>query len=261
MGQLAVFVSTGPASHDLAFEAEMLGSAADGRVSLTVSSWQGPVVVLGYGQPVEDVDLAWCRGRRIPVLRRLSGGTGVIHRDDLSVSLALPRSHPWSEGIVGLYDRFLDILLPALRAAGSRVDRVVRAGRSTKVRSPVCFEHQLVDTLVVGGRKAVGCSQARRRGGVLIHAAVLLGLDASLYAGAFRVDEQRIAASLAPSLSGVDAPTASATVVAEFGRALDLEPVWRERPTPGRDALAVYDLERWAPVPDGGIRPRTAELE
>ena len=35
------------------------------------------------------MDLRWCRDNGIPVLRRITGGTGVVHHRDLSVSLAL----------------------------------------------------------------------------------------------------------------------------------------------------------------------------
>ena len=118
-----VFTSSGPASHDLAFEAEMLDRAADGRCTLVVASWRGPVAVLGYSQPQDDVDLDLCRERRIPVLRRLSGGTGVIHRSDLSLSLALPVAHPWAASVVGLYDRFL--------AHGSTMPRLFPAATAT----------------------------------------------------------------------------------------------------------------------------------
>jgi lipoate-protein ligase A len=258
---LTVWRSTGPASHDLAFEAEMLEAAADGRPSLTVASWPGPVVVLGYGQPVEDVDLRWCRERSLPVLRRLSGGTGVIHRGDLSASLALPADHPWARGVVGLYDRFLEVLQPALASLGSPVERVVAPVRAVRVRSPVCFFDQLADTLAVGGRKAVGCSQTRRRGGVLVHAAVLLGLDPALFAGVFRVDEAVVERSLAPALTGVGWATAADALVDGFSRALGWAPVRRPRPRPARVAMAVYDRERWAPVPDDGIVKKMTELE
>ena len=53
MSRLTVCTSAGPASHDLAFEADMLERAARGEPTVLASSWPGPVVVLGYGQPPE----------------------------------------------------------------------------------------------------------------------------------------------------------------------------------------------------------------
>ncbi len=251
--KIEAFESQGPPSHDLAFEGEMLDRAAGGRCSALVTSWPGPVVVLGYAQPPEDVDLDWCRDRDIPVLRRLTGGTGVIHHRDLGVALALPASHPWAEGIVGLYDRFLDVVEPALVELGSAVERIEEPRRGSRVRSPICFEDQLADTLVVGGRKAVGCSQTRRKGGVLIHAAILLGLDAELYARVFGVDARRVREGLAPAVTGVAWATVADVILCRLARQLELEITAAARPDPRGDGVAVYLKDRWAPVRDGGM--------
>jgi lipoate-protein ligase A len=155
--------------HDLAFERWLLDRAAAGACCAFSYSWTGPVVVLGYAQNPGDVDLEWCRARSIPVLRRLTGGTGVIYRGDLALSLALPLAHDWATGVIGLYGRFLDVIEPALRSLGSEVQRIRNPRRASRVRSPICFLDQLSDTLLVDGRKAVGCAQTRRGGAVLIH--------------------------------------------------------------------------------------------
>ena len=258
--KLEAFRSTGPPSHDLAVEAELLARAAEGRCSALVTSWPGPVVVLGYAQKAAEVNLGWCREQGVPVLRRLSGGTGVIHRGDLGVALVLPSEHPWSEGIVGLYDRFLDVLEPALIAVGGRVERIARPERAGRVRSPICFEEQLADTLVVEGRKAVGCSQARRKGGILIHAAILLGLDADLYSDVFGVDASRVRRGLAPAVSGVDWGRVAEAVLDRLADGLGLDLEIRPRPDPAPEHLKAYGGDRWAPVPDGGMRSESAEL-
>lgn len=258
--KLEAFRSQGPPSHDLAFESEMLDRAADGRCSALVTSWPGPVVVLGYAQPPEDVDLDWCRGREIPVLRRLTGGTGVIHRGDLGVALSLPANHPWAEGIVGLYDRFLDVVEPALVELGSAVERIEDPRRGSRVRSPICFEDQLADTLLVDGRKAVGCSQTRRKGGVLIHAAVLLALDADLYSRIFGVDARRVRDGLSPAVTGVPWSTVGDVILDRLARQLELEITVEARPDPTGKDLSVYLDDRWAPVRDGGMQSGSAEL-
>lgn len=232
----------------------MLDGAGRGRCSALVTSWKGPVVVLGYAQKPEDVDLEWCRGSGVPVLRRLSGGTGVIHRGDLGVALALSNEHPWSEGIVGLYDRFLSALEPALISVGSRVERVAEPRRGSRVRSPICFEDQLADTLVVDGRKAVGCSQTRRKGGVLIHASILLGLDAGLYSQVFKVDAERVMKGLAPAVTGVDWLVVADAVLDRLAEDLGLKIEVKPRPEPGAEFLAPYREIRWAPIADDGMR-------
>ena len=233
---------------DLAREAWLLERAADGEIGLLLTSWQRPVVVLGYAQKAEDADLEWCRRQGIAVLRRLTGGTGVIHRGDLGIGLALPQVHPWARGIGGLYARFLEVLEPALRSAGGQVSRLAEPKHASRVRSPICFLDQLSDTLVVDGRKAVGCAQTRRRGAVLIHAAVLLGLDAELYARVFRVSEEQVRAGLAPAVPGADPRVVGLAVAEELAVALELRLEPRPlTPIPER-FLEPYTTLRWAPV-------------
>ena len=248
---LNVYRSTGPPVEDLAREAWLLERAARGEVSLLLTSWEGPVVVLGYGQRPQEADLEWCRSQGLPVLRRLTGGTGVVHRGDLGVGLALPQEHPWAEGIIGLYGRFLDVLEPALAAVGAEVSRLAEPRRGSRVRSPICFLDQLSDTLVVDGRKAVGCAQTRRRGAVLIHAAVLLGLDAGLYARIFDLPEEEVRAGLAPAAPGADPRAVGEAIATELAKALGLEAVHKSlEPVPER-FLEPYASPRWAPVGRG----------
>jgi len=227
----------------------LLERAAKGRISVFLTSWEGPVIVLGYAQKAKEVDLEFCRAEGMPVLRRSTGGTGVIHRGDLGVGLALPLEHPWSRGIVGLYGRFLDVLGPALRSLGSEVSRLADPARASRVRSPVCFLDRLSDTLVVDGKKVVGCAQTRRGGAVLIHAAILLGLDAELYARVFGVDACDIRSGLAPALAGGNPLEVGEALAGALSDSLGLASVRREsEPVPER-FLEPYASPRWAPSP------------
>jgi lipoate-protein ligase A len=245
--------TAGPPVNDLAREAWLLDRAAGGEVSLLLASWEGPVVVLGYSQQPEAADLDWCRANGIPVLRRLTGGTGVIHRGDLGVGLFLPEEHSWAKGVIGLYGRFLDVLGPSLHSLGSEVSRLDEAGHASRVRSPVCFLDQLSDTLVVDGRKVVGCAQTRRRGAVLIHAAVLLGLDATLYERVFGVPADEIRAGLAPALPGGDTEEIGEAIAGALAKALGLELEWCQPESVPAQYLEPYKSARWSPVlPEGG---------
>lgn len=236
---------------DLAFERWMLERAAAGVCCAFSYSWDDPVVVLGYAQEPGDVDLGWCRRQGIPVLRRLTGGTGVVHHRDVALSLALPGAHPWAKGVVRLYGKFLDVLEPALRSVGSDVSRVHEPRRASRARSSVCFEDQLSDTLLVGNKKSVGCAQTRRAGAVLIHAAVLLGLDSSLYARVFGVPVERISGGLAPAVPNGDWRAVAGAIERHLAGALQVEITRPDRPTLAGRFLEPYRQARWAPVSDG----------
>lgn len=248
MDRLEVYQGSGSAERDLAFEGWMLERAAAGRPCLLLASWEGPVTVLGYAQDPSEVDLEWCRSHGIPVLRRLSGGSGVIHRRDLSVALALPVSHVWARGVLGLYDRFLEVLVVALREAGAAVERKTDAPRATRARSPICFMEQLTDTLLVEGRKAVGCAQTRRRGAALVHAAVLLDLDPELYARVFRSDAELVRGALAPAVRSGDRRALGGLVARLLAEALGLAAAPVAMPTLPASYQEPYRTAKWAPL-------------
>jgi lipoate-protein ligase A len=250
---IEIYRSTGPAAIDLAREGWLLDRASEGHVAMLLACWRGPVVVLGYAQQSDDVNLEWCRSESVPVLRRLTGGTGVIHQGDLGVGLFLPESHAWAKGIVDLYGRFLDVLAPALRSLGSKVSRLAEPARASRVRSPICFLDQLSDTLMVDGKKAVGCAQTRRRGAVLIHAAVLLGLDVELYARVFGVKVEAVRKGLAPAVSGAEWRVVGDVVAESFAEALNLHTrSCSLEPLPDR-YLDPYRTPRWSPVAPAGL--------
>ena len=187
----------GPPVADLARE-ELLLEAAGGGPHLFAYSWASPALVLGYGQdPERGVDLDACRRLGIPVLRRASGGTGVLHQGDLSLSLALPAAHPWARGIGPLYDGFVESLREAVATFGIHCERARRPAPRPRARSPICFEDQLTESLLLDGKKVLGCAQVRRASAALVHGTLLLGLDVNLQAEVFGVPTQRITAAMA----------------------------------------------------------------
>jgi len=142
-------------ARDLAREEVLLGHALRGPCLLTWS-WDDPVLVLGYGQGPTGLDFSFCQREGVRVLRRCSGGTGVLHRGDLCASLILPPDHLWASRIGTLYDRFVEAFGEVLSAGGVSTDRPAPSPHDPSARSPICFEDRLAETLLAGGRKILG---------------------------------------------------------------------------------------------------------
>jgi len=66
---LIVYHGSSP-QKDLAFEKELLQGPQPQEPLLFIYHWEKPVLVLGYAQPVSDVDLDGAAGSGIEVLRR-----------------------------------------------------------------------------------------------------------------------------------------------------------------------------------------------
>jgi len=227
-GGVRVAVSwDGPPEADLAAEEAAMEEAARGRPVLLLWSWSGPVVVLGHGQPDGHVDRAFCTRERIPVLRRITGGTGIVHRRDLAVSLALPVEHPWARTIAATYDGFVETIARALAGLGVPVERpAVRPSRPRASRSPLCFEAVLSETLLLGGRKVLGCAQARRRRSVLVHGLLHREPDPALYAAVFRVGPERVAEAVGGIGPVPDAGALAAALAGSLERLVAIDGGW-----------------------------------
>jgi lipoate-protein ligase A len=238
----------GPPQDDLALAEVLLERAALGQAVLHLYSWDQPVLILGYGQDPPGVDLAACQALGVRVLRRVSGGTGVLHHRDLAVALALPASHPWAASIPGLYDHLVSALQAALETLGVPVQKGERDAVMAGPRSPICFEGHLGESLLWDGRKAVGCAQVRRARSSLVEAHLLLHDDVETAARCFGVPADRVRAAMAP-LPAVDTWALGRAVTASLADALGLParevgpphvpPGWMDR----------YLQARWAPVP------------
>ena len=238
---------------DLILEDLLLAEAGRGSLNLLTYAWAGPVLVLGYGQnPGGAVDLDFCGRKGIPVLRRSTGGTAVYHHGALSLCLCLPASHPWAQGIQGLYDAFVGSLRAGLAAAGIRTERPAAGPPSATVRSPICFEDHRTETLLLEGRKVLGCAQARRSRSVLVHGTLLFRLDAEVQARIFGVPAARIEAAMgalpspSPEGPGSLAPALAGQMASDLTSPLKSEPAPPPLPS-GSDAREADP--RWVIVP------------
>ena len=238
---------------DLILEELLLAEAGRGSLNLLTYAWRGPVLVLGYGQSPEGVvDLDFCAREGIPVLRRSTGGTAVYHHGALSLCLCLPASHPWAQGIQGLYDAFVESVRAGLAAAGIGTERPAVRPPSPTVRSPICFEDHRTETLLLGGRKVLGCAQARRSRSVLVHGTLLFRLDAEVQARIFGVPSARIEAAMgalpspSPEGAGSLAPALAGQMASDLTSPLKSEPAPPPLPS-GSDAREADP--RWVIVP------------
>lgn len=209
---------------DLAREEGLLEAVRGGSPQLFTHSWDVPALVLGYAQrDLTGLNLELCRRLGIRVLRRCSGGTAVFHRGDLSISLSLPRAHPWAASIRTLYGQFLATLQESLESFGIEARRPPEPRAVS--RSPICFEGRGDDTLLVGDRKVAGGAQVRRSESVLAHFAVLFALDAPLQAELFSVNRERIERAMAPlpATVGLSPITLAATFASHLSQRLECE--------------------------------------
>ncbi|MEA3459605.1 MAG: lipoate--protein ligase family protein, partial [Chloroflexota bacterium] len=168
-------------------------AVAEGAIQPTIRfyGWQPPCLSIGYAQSMEgDVDVAKCRKHGIDYVRRPTGGRAVLHADELTYSLALPRDDPRAAGgVIGSYRRLSLGLVLGLRSLGLLVVQAP-AEREEEANSAVCFDLPAPYEITVGGKKLVGSAQVRRKRVVLQHGALPLTGDITRIINFLKVPEE-----------------------------------------------------------------------
>ncbi len=165
---------------NMAIDEAILASVAVGAVPPTLRfyAWTPPCLSLGVAQRCAEADTRRLAERGWDLVRRPTGGKAILHTDELTYSVALPRAHPLAAGsVVDSYRRLSRGLMAGLQALGLYVNADRLTGPTAGMTGPVCFERPSHYEITVGGRKLVGSAQVRKRGGVLQHGTLPLGGD------------------------------------------------------------------------------------
>lgn len=152
--------------------------------------------VLGSTQPDDDVEVAAALRLGVDVVRRSSGGGGVLVAPVAQVwaDVFVPRHDPLWHDDVGRATWWLgDAWSRALFSLGEVSAEVHRGAMvQTLLSSRVCFAGLGPGEVTVAGSKAVGISQRRTREGALFQCAVPLVWDTLTYAELLALDPMSV---------------------------------------------------------------------
>lgn len=151
---------------NLALDEALLDACEEGGAEV-LRFWESPqyFVVVGYANKVEtEVNVAMCRERNVPILRRCSGGGTVLQGPGcINYSLVLNfENNSELQTITGANCSIMRRNAEALRTLGMNAD--------------VCG----ITDLVVGDLKFSGNAQRRKRRALIFHGTFLLTFDLQL---------------------------------------------------------------------------------
>jgi lipoate-protein ligase A len=135
--------------------------------TLRLYRWQPSTVSVGKNQnPENEVYLEACRGLRVDVVRRISGGGSVYHdfEGEVTYSVNAKTQDIGTAEITSVYVKIYEAIKDALRLLGITAD--FSSG-----------DEKNCPNMTVGGKKISGSSQTITRGIVLQHGTVLRSID------------------------------------------------------------------------------------
>ena len=155
----------------------------DAPPTLRFYTWWPRALSLGYHQPLHLVDRSLARRRGIDVVRRITGGGALLHSDELTYAIAVPRRHRLVRGGVrGSYAALTQGLAAGLEALGLAPEAGSSAPAAEETLPGLCFSSPSGHELWVGAHKMVASAQGRVHGGVLQHGSLVMSHDLGIHA-------------------------------------------------------------------------------
>lgn len=193
--------------------------------TLRLYRWARPTVTIGRFQSLAGVDLEQCDRRGIDVVRRLTGGRGVLHDDELTYSVVASVDDGIPRGVAASYRVLCAALVEAYTTLGVAAQLTERDGVGSA--SAACYLATTRADLSLGALKLSGSAQVWHGATVLQHGSFTLSRDVTREAAVFRLaelDREKLAggtATIEEALGRRPAPAeVSAAVVSGFEQAL-----------------------------------------
>lgn len=212
-----VLTGAGPGARNMALDAAMLSAHARGEVppTLRLYRWEPPAVSLGRFQRLADVDEVACRERGYDIVRRPTGGRGVLHDDELTYAVVAGPADGIPRGVAASYRHLCAALADAYRRLGVPAELTARPRGERGAGA--CYLHATQADLSLGAAKLSGSAQVRSGSSLLQHGSFVVSRDVGAEAAVFRLGPEA-AAELARS---------TATLAGALGRRPSCEEVAR----------------------------------
>ncbi|MBI5101678.1 MAG: lipoate--protein ligase family protein [Nitrospirae bacterium] len=153
------------ASFNMALDEAIVTVVRSGNAppALRFYGWDRPSVSLGRFQRATDIDTQYCRANDVPIVRRPTGGRGILHDDELTYSFSARTDlGPFSKGLMESYRGISSAFSLALERTGVTTEtKNEREKGRVLTGSPLCFQTSSYGEVLSAGRKVLGSAQRR----------------------------------------------------------------------------------------------------
>lgn len=182
------FINTGSNDpyYNMAMDEALLNFVSRGEIDPVVRfyTWNPATLSVGYFQRLKkEIDIDKVKEKGFGLIRRQTGGRGVLHDKELTYSVIVPESHPnMPSTITEAYRVISKGLLEGFKLLGFDAYFAIPRSKEEREklkqpRSAVCFDALSWYELVVEGRKIAGSAQTRQKGVILQHGSLLQDVD------------------------------------------------------------------------------------
>lgn len=175
---------------NMAVDAAILEARVRGEAppTLRLYRWSRPTVSLGRFQAADDVDFEAAEAIGAEVVRRPTGGRGVLHDDELTYSVVASVADGLPRGVVASYRFLATALADTYRRIG--VSAEITSRPRGKRATAACYLHATHADLSLGAAKLSGSAQVWQGDACLQHGSFVRSRDVDAEARVFRLDAE-----------------------------------------------------------------------
>ncbi|MFH1316751.1 MAG: biotin/lipoate A/B protein ligase family protein [Candidatus Woesearchaeota archaeon] len=162
----------------MAIDEAILTARSEGKSGNTLRfyKWKPSAVTIGYFQNAEkEVNLDYLKKNGIDIVRRLTGGGAVYHKDELTYSVFL-NDNDIEDGkdTLAVFKKICGAIIYGLKEIGIKA------------------EFAPINDIVADGKKVSGNAQTRKGNAILQHGTILLSVDKEMMFKILTVDEDKV---------------------------------------------------------------------
>lgn len=207
MTEIWNFINTGSKNpyYNMAMDEALLNFVSRGEIDPVIRfyTWNPATLSIGYFQRLQkEIDIDKVKEKGYGLVRRQTGGRGVLHDKELTYSVIVPESHPnMPSTVTEAYKIISQGLLEGFKNLGFETYFAIPRSKEERdklkqPRSSVCFDAPSWYELVVEGRKITGSAQTRQKGVILQHGSILQDIDIDDLFDMFKFKNERLKAKM-----------------------------------------------------------------
>ena len=152
----------------------------DGKAlpTLRLYGWDRKAVTIGEFQKIEEINRDFCIKNNIPVIRRPTGGKGILHNDDITYSFSAKKEGRFRGGLFQSYMILGRVFAKAFSLTGISVE--IKKEKALSNKSSLCFALSSFGEICFKDKKIIGAAQKRWIDGFLQQGTIPLTVDRGL---------------------------------------------------------------------------------
>ena len=159
--------------------------------------WKPPAVSIGVSQIPEKVcNVDYCKQSEIPIVKRITGGGAVYHKNDITYMFSAPLDFFEEKTVLGVYKKIGEIFLQVFKKIGIEctfAGNVSRDARKRGMQNGVaCFLLPSDYEITVGGKKIIGNALRIEKGRIMQHGSIAFDFDYEETAKVLNTDAARL---------------------------------------------------------------------